>query len=130
MIKLIGGGAAIGLLIATISIVQNTIRLTVFARRREIKIMQLVGATSAFIRFPMLLEGILYGFFGGFLASVIVLLCGRQVSAFIAQVKSPLFTDLPTNIGPAQVLYLLTLMGAVIGFFGSWMSLRRFLKQV
>ena len=111
-------------------IVQNTIRLTVFARRREIKIMQLVGATPWFIRFPMLLEGALYGFAGGLIAGIIVLLSGRQIAQTIAQWKSPLLTEFPTQVGPEKVLIALIVVASLVGISGSWMSLRRFLKQV
>ena len=55
---------------ATLFIISNTIRLTVFARRKEIAIMKYVGATDWFIRWPFLLEGVVLGFFGGVLASI------------------------------------------------------------
>src|SRR5439155_4252270 len=63
-VRSVGGVVAILLIFATALVIQNTIRLTVLARRREIRIMQLVGATPAFIRFPMVLEGIFYGAVG------------------------------------------------------------------
>ena len=130
LIKTIGGGTAIGLFIATLFIVQNTIRLTVFARRREIRIMQLVGATPNFIRLPLLLEGLFHGICGAAIAGGVILLCGRQVSEFVQQVKSPLIGDVPTHIGPIQVVGLLIAIGAFVGLVGSHLSMRRFLKQI
>ncbi len=130
IIRVLGGSVAVGLFVATLFIVQNTIRLTVFARRREIRIMQLVGATPGFIRFPLLLEGVFHGVVGAALASAIILLCGREVSRFVAQLNSPLLGDVPTHLGPADVVSGLIAIGAFVGLVGSYLSLRRFLKQI
>ncbi len=130
LINVLGGGAAIGLFIATLFIVHNTIRLTVFARRREIRIMQLVGATSGFIRFPMLLEGLFHGIVGALIAGGIILLCGREVSRYVTGLKSPLVGDIPSLIHAGDVLACLAAVGAFVGLFGSYLSIRRFLKQV
>jgi cell division transport system permease protein len=130
MIRVIGGAAAIGLLAATLLIVQNTIRLTVFARRREIRIMQLVGATPRFIRLPLLLEGMFYGVVGAIVATGIVLLCGHEVSQFVTTLKSPLLTDVPTALGPKQVATGLIIVGGATGLIGSYLSARRFLRQI
>lgn len=130
VVKVIGGSAAIGLFIATLFIVHNTIRLTVFARRREIRIMQLVGATPGFIRLPLVLEGIFHGVVGAVIASAVVLVCGREVSRFIMHLKSPLIGDVPSLIGPLDVTAGIVAMGAFVGLLGSYMAMRRFLKQV
>ena len=58
------GGLALLLGIAAIVLIQNTIRLSIFSRRREIEVMKLVGATNAFVRFPFMLEGMLTGLLG------------------------------------------------------------------
>lgn len=130
VINVLGGGAAIGLFIATLFIVHNTIRLTVFARRREIRIMQLVGATPGFIRFPLLLEGIVYGITGAVIAGGIVLLCGHEVSLFVSQLHSPLVGEVPAQIGTREVLGGLIVIGGVVGLVGGSLSIRRFLKQI
>jgi len=130
LVKVLGGCAALGLFIATLFIVQNTIRLTVFARRREIRIMQLVGATPGFIRFPLLLEGLFHGVVGALIAGGIVLFCGQEVSRFAAQMHSPLIGDVPSQIGPLEVVSGIIAIGAFIGLVGSHLSMRRFLKQV
>jgi cell division transport system permease protein len=130
LINALGGGTAIGLFIATLFIVHNTIRLTVFARRREIRIMQLVGATSGFIRFPLLLEGLFHGIVGALIAGGILLLCGHEVSSFVMSWKSPLVGDIPSLIRPVEVLAGLVAAGMLVGFVGSYLSIRRFLKQV
>jgi cell division transport system permease protein len=130
LVKVIGGGAAIGLFVATLFIVHNTIRLTVFARRREIRIMQLVGATPAFNRLPLLLEGLFHGVVGGALAAGILLACGREVSRFVSGLRSPLIGEIPAYFAPAQIAGLVVLMGAFIGLLGSLLAIRRFLKQI
>ena len=130
VIKVMGGGAAIGLFVATLFIVHNTIRLTVFARRREIRTMQLVGATPGFIRFPLLLEGIFHGVAGAAIAGGLILLCGREVSRFVAELHSPLIGEVPTRLTPATIMELLVGIGGAIGLVGSYLAMRRFLKQI
>jgi cell division transport system permease protein len=130
LVKVIGGSAAIGLFIATFFIVQNTIRLTVFSRRREIRIMQLVGATSGFIRFPLLLEGIFHGVVGGLIAGGIILLAGKEVARVVSGFHSPLIPNTPSHLGPVDLVGGLVAIGAVVGLLGSYLSMRRFLKQL
>ena len=130
LIKVIGGGVALGLFIATLFIVQNTIRLTVFARRREIRIMQMVGATPNFIRLPLLLEGLFHGVVGGLLAGGIILFFGREVSQAVASIHSPLIGDVPSQAGPLDVIGGIIAIGAFVGLLGSHLSMRRFLKQI
>ncbi len=130
IVKIIGGAVCTGLFVATLFIVQNTIRLTVFARRREIRIMQLVGATAGFIRFPLLLEGLFHGVVGAVIASGLVLLGANRLVEMLNQIHSPLLPDVPTQLGPIQVLVGLMCIGSVVGLFGSYLSMRRFLKQV
>ncbi len=130
LVKVIGGGAAIGLFIATLFIVHNTIRLTVFARRRELRIMQLVGATPNFNRLPLLLEGLFHGVVGGMIAAGILVVSGREVSRFVGGLQSPLIGDIPAYFAPYQVALIVILLGAVISLFGSSLAIRRFLKQI
>ena len=130
LVRVIGGSAAIGLFVATLFIVYNTIRLTVYARRKEIRIMQLVGATPGFIRFPLLLEGVFHGVVGALIAGGIVLFCGHQVGRFIAQIHSPLFKDVPSQLGPIDMMAGLIAIGGFVGLVGSHLSIRRFLRQI
>jgi cell division transport system permease protein len=130
MVTNIGTVAAIVLFLATSLVIQNTIRLTVFARRKEIRIMQLVGATSGFIRMPMILEGVFYGVLGAAAAAGLVLLLANQISAYTGSFVSPLTQNLPPVIAPALFLGVLTAAGLVVGWMGSMLSLRRFLRQI
>jgi cell division transport system permease protein len=129
LVRNIGGAAAILLFLATALVIQNTIRLTVFARRREIRIMQLVGATPGFIRFPLVLEGIFYGAAGAAIAAGLVLFVVYQVSLYAAKVVTPL-QYMPPSVGPWAVAGLLIALGAAVGWAGSVLSIRRFLKRI
>lgn len=130
LVKVIGGGAAAGLFIATMFIVYNTIRLTVFARRREIRIMQLVGATSWFIRLPMLIEGLFHGVVGALIAGCVVLLAAKQVGQFVSQIHSPLIPDTASEATPLRMMLTLLAIGAFVGLTGSYLSIQRYLKQI
>ena len=129
-VKIAALSLGIGLLIATLFIVQNTIRLTVFARRREIRTMQLVGATAGFIRFPLLMEGVFHGIVGATLASGLIFLASQQISQQLTRLHSPLMGNIPSTLSPVSMAGGLIATGALIGLIGSYLSLRRFLQQV
>lgn len=130
LVKAVGLTAALGLFVATLFIVHNTIRLTVFARRREIKIMQLVGATPGFIRFPLLLEGVFHGIVGAAIAGGFILYGGHEVAKFVHGLSTPLVGDVPSRLGPLELVSGLIAIGALVGLVGSHFAMRRFLKQV
>lgn len=112
---------------ATLFIIANTIRLTVFARRKEIAIMKYVGATDWFIRWPFLLEGIVLGCFGGIIAAVAL---RSFYAAMAAQIYSTLafFPLLPQYPFMNYVTLSILGSGIVIGAIGSLISLKRFLR--
>jgi cell division transport system permease protein len=118
--------AVILLVTASTLLIANTIRLSIFARRREIEVMKLVGATNWFIRGPFMLEGLLCGF-GGAVFAVILLVIGKEVA---------LPSILPHIGGGSDVhalpfaLNALSLLGAglLLGAAGSGLTLRRFLQ--
>ncbi len=130
LVRNVGGVIALILFAATVLVIQNTIRLTVFARRREIRIMQLVGATPGFIRLPMTLEGIFYGIVGAAMAGGLVLFVVYQVSQYTSRFQTPLAQSLPSAISPWLMIGMLTLLGGLIGWLGSLLSIRRFLKRI
>ena len=124
----IGGIVLIGFLAAaTLFIISNTIRLTVFARRKEIAIMKYVGATNGFIRWPFLIEGMLLGLVG----AVIAVLCVGEFYHFITMEVSeslaffPLVPMFPFFYDVA--LYILG-GGIVVGAIGSTISLKQYMK--
>jgi cell division transport system permease protein len=119
---------AIILVIASTLLIGNTIRLSIFSRRREIEVMKLVGATNWFVRGPFMLEGVLCGI-GGALGAVILLILGKSIA-----LPSLLHTG-PLNAGSdvkalAFELNALILIatGLLLGAAGSGLTIRRFLQ--
>jgi len=113
--------------LAAIFLIATTIRLTVFARRREVGIMKLVGATNWYIRWPFFLEGMIIGLVGALLA-----IGGLHVfySGIIKNISLTVsFLPIMTDKGLILDIYQnLLLIGAILGAMGSAISLRRFLK--
>jgi len=127
LVEIIGISASGVLLIITAFIISNAIRLTVFARRREIRIMQLVGATNWFIRLPLLFEGTVLGTIGGLISCGIVLGGAWYVTQAVTRAW-PLLRHYPGNIDPYMILAGMAGVGCVIGAIGSFISIRRFLR--
>jgi len=115
------------LLFATIFIIANTIRLTVFARRKEIAIMKYVGATNWFIRWPFILEGVVLGVVGGGVSALALLSFYSAMAAKIYESLAffPLVEKFPFM---SFVSAALILSGTLIGILGSTISLKRFME--
>jgi cell division transport system permease protein len=124
--RVAGTVMVIGLVGVTLFVIMNTIRVAVYSRRQEIEIMKLVGATDWFIRWPFVLEGMLYGLLGaGIVAAVVAVAYGPVEAQFMSLVQF-----LPVNFDPAFPLKLCgmtVLVGAAVGAAGSYLSVRRFL---
>jgi cell division transport system permease protein len=117
------------LLVASILLIGNTIRLSIFARRREVEVMKLVGATNWFIRWPFVIEGVVCGLMGAVLS--VALLWAVKVGVvdqWIAGADSNLTRDEATTIGFPTLGLILIAAGAIVGALGSGITLRRFLK--
>jgi cell division transport system permease protein len=126
VVKLTMGLLAGLLAVASVLLVANTIRLSLYARRREVEVMKLVGATDWFIRWPFVIEGILVGAVGGVLA---IVLLGVVKIALV----DPLAADFALIAAPRTMnfpLLVLLLLGAsiLVSGLGSGLSLRRFLR--
>jgi cell division transport system permease protein len=119
----------IGLAFTAMFLISNTIKLTILARRREIGIMKLVGATNNFIRWPFFIEGAMLGIVGS-LIPVIILLYGywQLVDRSRLALGTLMIQMMPlSEIGPKIALLLLGI-GFLIGVWGSTISVRKFLK--
>ncbi len=118
--------ATVILLIASTLLIANTIRLSIFSRRREIEVMKLVGATNWFVRGPFMVEGLLCGLAGSLLA-VFLLVLGKEI-ALPAILHHALSSDPDVHAlaFPMTALILLG-MGLGLGAIGSGLTLRRFL---
>jgi cell division transport system permease protein len=114
------------LLAASTILIANTIRLSIFARRREIEVMKLVGATNWFVRGPFMLEGVLTGLAGS-LAAVILLFLGREVA--IPQIFGQVQNDPDVRaLAFTWTAAILVALGLAVGALGSGLTLRRFLR--
>jgi len=116
------------LLLTTILVISNTIRLNIFARRDEIEIMRLVGATGIFIRAPFYVEGVLQGFLGACL-SLGILFVFFQV--FLTKVYEPLkylLGNFPLHFLTSNQAVGLVLGGLILGLLGTQVSVGRYLR--
>jgi cell division transport system permease protein len=116
--------AFVVLLVSSTLLVANTIRLSIFARRREIEVMKLVGATNWFVRGPFMIEGLLAGL-GGAVAAIVLLLLGRTL--FLGHVIRLHETDVHAWPFGVHVLIVLA-AGLLLGAAGSGLTIRRFLQ--
>ena len=127
MIRVFGVVLILFLVFATLFIISNTIRLTVFARRKEIGIMKYVGATDWFIRWPFIMEGMVLGFGGALIATLVL---RTSYSAITNQIyQSFMFLPLiPQYPFLTNLTILLIVLGMIIGALGSAISLKKFMK--
>jgi len=112
--------------LASILLIANTIRLSLYARRREVEVMKLVGATDWFIRWPFVLEGVLVGALGSGLA-IGLLAVGKVTIVDELQGRLALFAA-PQTIPFVELIFVIMLAGMAISAVGSGLSLRRFLR--
>lgn len=129
VLSIVSACIAAVLLIVSLIIISNTIKLAMFDRREEIAIMRMVGATNGFIRLPFVVEGFILGFLGALIAFFLQWGLYDFVAMKVAEIDSlQLITVAPfiDVIEPVALIYALT--GFVVGVFGSLLSIRKFLK--
>lgn len=119
------------LIIISIFIIANTIKLTVHARRKEISIMKYVGATDNFIRWPFIIEGILIGIIAAIVSLAVIaliysLVSGSAVRSTVLQKMEMTLLSFNTMINLLMIVYLI--LGIGIGVIGSSLSMRKYLK--
>ncbi len=123
----IGLGIALLLMFVAAILIANTIRLTVFARRREIAIMQLVGAENSYIRAPFIIEGLLDGVLGAALALAALALARHELLPKLAAAL-PFIPFHVATINEWQFALTLLSVGALVGVMASWFSVGRHLR--
>jgi cell division transport system permease protein len=114
----------------SILIIFNTIKMAIFSRREEIEIMQLVGATSRYIRGPFLVEGMIYGLIGGIILTIILITSKSKLISALNYVSNSSRISI-TNIAEHNlglILILITIMGILIGLISSYMATRKYLR--
>jgi len=116
-------------LVASVLLISNAIRLSIFARRKEIEVMKLVGATDGFVRTPFVLEGLIQGLLGAGLAALAVI----WLNFLFVDWSREALTFVPINnsaVSTASVLLVLVVVGVAIGVGGSFLSVTRFLRKI
>jgi cell division transport system permease protein len=126
VVKLITAIVAVLLVLASVALVANTIRLSIFSRRREIEVMRLVGASKWFIRWPFVIEGMIVGLIGG--AGAIALLYMAKISVVDPLSDRLALLAAPETINFGLLVALLIAACAAVAAVGSGVTLRRFLR--
>lgn len=119
--------ATLFFLVASVLLISNTIRLSIFSRRKEIEVMKLVGASDGFVRTPFVLEGLVQGLIGAGFAALAVIWLN---SIFVNWSENSLaFIPISgASVNAFLVVLVLMAVGALIGILGSFVSVTRFLK--
>lgn len=126
LFTLISISIALVVILASLFLVSNTIRLSIYARRLLIRTMKLVGATDSFIQRPFLVEGMIQGIIGGVIAAIIIVAFNTFLTDYISLLQ---IRRWPGGTALLPVIVLL-LAGVVIGWLGSRFATRRFIKKV
>ncbi len=125
----IGLALIVGLVLTAMFLISNTIKLTIMARSEEIGVMKLVGATNGFIRWPFFVEGLLLGVLGSIVPIIVISTSYYYVvSNFSDKITLRFVEILPFNPFVWQLSAIILIVGALIGIWGSVMSVRKFLK--
>jgi cell division transport system permease protein len=116
------------LVLASLMLVGNTIRLSIYTRRREVEVMRLVGATRWFIRWPFMIEGVIVGFIGGLLAILILWLGKITVVDPLSDSIGVLAAQSNSTLAFPALVGILFAASIIVSTIGSGVTLRRFLK--
>lgn len=129
VVKKVSIGAVIALIVVTAFLIANTIKLAIYARKREIEIMRLVGASNISIKVPFVIEGLFLGLIGSIIPIIITIYGYSSLYKFF---DGKLFSTLAKLIEPTPFVYLasllLAIIGVLVGMFGSWQAVKKYLK--
>lgn len=129
VVKKISIGMVIALIVVTAFLIANTIKITIFSRKREIEIMRLVGASNTNIKIPFIIEGLLLGILGSIIP---IILTTYGYSALFSNFNGQLFSPFIKLIEPQPFIFqisgVLIIIGMLVGMFGSWRAVRKYLK--
>lgn len=129
VVEKISIGMVIALIVVTAFLIANTIKITIFSRKREIEIMRLVGASNINIKIPFIIEGLLLGILGSIIP---IILTTYGYSALFTNFDGQLFSPFIKLIEPQPFIYqisgVLIIIGMLVGMFGSWRAVKKYLK--
>jgi cell division transport system permease protein len=126
-LRLYAYAIAIAVMIGAVALIVNTIQLAIFARRREVAVMKLVGATNWFIRVPFMIEGLVHGVVGALAAFAAAFFIRTHLAPFIS---TSLITNTNPYVSPHDTVVtglVIIVVGALVGAAGSFFAIRRFL---
>lgn len=122
-------GAVIALVLVTVFLIINTIKLTIFSRKREISIMRLVGASNSSIKFPFIFEGMLIGVLGAIIPIILVIYGYYSLYNILG---GKLITEIISLVPPKEIVFriglFILIIGAVVGMLGSASAVKKYLK--
>lgn len=122
-------GLVVALLLVTIFLISNTIKLTIYSRRNEIEIMRLVGASNTAIKLPFIFEGLIIGIVGAIIP-ICVTIYGYVI--MYNAMKGHIFSEMLKLVSPYNFVFyvsgILVIIGALVGMYGSSRSVRKYLK--
>ncbi len=130
VVKKVSIGAVVALIVVTAFLIANTIKLAIYSRKREIEIMRLVGASNISIKIPFVIEGLFLGLLGSIIP--IILMIYGYISLYDFFGGKLFSSSLAKLITPSPFVYfaslLLMVIGILVGMFGSWRAVRKYLK--
>ncbi len=119
----------IALVIVTAFLIANTIKITIFSRKREIEIMRLVGASNTNIKIPFIMEGLFLGIIGSILPILLTIIGYQKIYQHF---HGKMFTSFIKLVSPVPFVYYVSLVllgiGMIVGMFGSWRAVKKYLK--
>lgn len=127
LVRFVGIGVSGLLLFSALVLIYNAVRLTIYSRQREVRVMALVGATLLTIRAPFVMEGVIQGGLGGVFAGGFVL-AGAGVLSDMMVRTWPFLKDLPPGLPPEVILLGLPTLGSLLGGLCAWWAARRFVR--
>jgi cell division transport system permease protein len=128
VIEAVIAGIAVVLGIAAVLLIGNTIRLSIFARRREVEVMKLVGATNWFVRWPFMLEGMICGVFGAIGAAIVLFISYEALRGYFETNTLSGQGGSASALAFWQLAILLVIAGLGLGAAGSGLTMRKFLR--
>lgn len=129
LLRLIALVLAIGVMVGAVALIVNTIQLAIFARRREVAVMKLVGATNWFIRVPFMLEGLVHGIIGAAVAFLVSYFARNTIASFVG--SESVLGGQKLYVTPHEAILtgvVVLVIGAGVGALGSAFAVRRFLQ--